>query len=77
QGATFEYDVQFAAPLGEKLCVEMHVAGPVVLVQAPPQVIPMDANGLGKFSGKIRATQVTAGATVPFDLSPHIHVCGK
>jgi hypothetical protein len=77
QGATFEYEVQFAAPGQEKLCVEMHVAGPVVLVQAPAQVIPIDANGMGKFGGKIRATQVTPGAVVPFDLSPHIHVCGK
>ena len=77
QGATFEYDVQFASPSGEKLCVEMHVAGPIVLVQAPAEVIPVDASGLGKFSGKIRATQVTPGAVVPFDLSPHIHLCGK
>ena len=77
QGATFEYDVQFAAPAGEKLCVEMHVAGPIVLVQAPAEIIAIDASGLGKFGGKIRATQVTPGATVPFDLSPHIHVCGK
>jgi hypothetical protein len=76
QGATFEYDVQFAAPSGQKLCVEMHVAGPIVLVQAPAETIAIDANGLGKFGGKIRAVQVTAGAVVPFDLSPNIHVCG-
>jgi hypothetical protein len=77
QGATFEYDIQFAAPSGQQLCVEMHIAGPIVLTQAPAQVIPVNADGLGKFSGKIRATQVTPGATVPFDLTPHIHVCGK
>jgi hypothetical protein len=55
----------------------MHIAGPIVLTQAPAQVIPVNADGLGKFSGKIRATQVTPGATVPFDLTPHIRVCGK
>jgi len=77
QGATFEYDVQFSSPSGEKLCVEMHVAGPIVLVQAPTEVIPIDANGLGKFGGKIRAVQVNAGAVVPFDLSPNIHTCNK
>ncbi|HEY5027596.1 MAG TPA: hypothetical protein VIK39_04245 [Candidatus Angelobacter sp.] len=77
QGATFEYDVQFAAPSGQQLCVEMHIAGPIVLTQAPAQVIPINADGLGKFSGKIRATQVTPGATVPFDLTPHIRVCVK
>jgi len=77
QGATFEYDVQFSSPAGEKLCVDMHVAGPIVLVQAPTEVIPIDANGLGKFGGKIRAVQVTAGAVVPFDLSPNIHTCNK
>jgi hypothetical protein len=75
QGATFEYDVLFDSPSGEKLCVEMHVAGPIVLVKAPPTVIPVDASGLGKFVGKIRAVQVAPGSTVPFDLSPDIHVC--
>jgi hypothetical protein len=75
QGATFEYDVLFDSQSGEKLCVEMHVAGPVVLVKAPPTVIPIDASGLGKFGGKIRAIPVAPGSTVPFDLSPDIHVC--
>jgi hypothetical protein len=67
--------VQFYSQTGEKLCVEMHVAGPIVLVKAPPAVIPIDASGLGKFGGKIRATPVAPGSTVPFDLSPDIHVC--
>jgi hypothetical protein len=75
QGATFEYDVLFSSQTGQRLCVKMHVAGPVVLVQAPPPVIPVDASGMGKFSGKIRAVQVAPGSTVPFDLSPEIHVC--
>lgn len=77
QGAAFEYTVQFAGQPGQSPCVEMHVAGPVVLVQAPPEIIAIDANGLGTFGGKIRATQVTAGAVVPFDLKPNIHVCGQ
>ena len=77
QGATFEYEVQFASQAGESLCVEMHIVGPLTLVQAPPQVIPIDAGGIGRFSGKVRATQVAAGAAVPFDITPHIHVCGR
>src|SRR5260370_42166365 len=48
QGATFEYDVQFDSQAGEKLCVQMHVAGPIVLVKAPPAVIPIDGGGLGE-----------------------------
>jgi hypothetical protein len=75
QGAAFEYDVQFAPQTGESLCVKMHVAGPVELVQAPPLVIPIDANGLGKFSGKIHAVQVAPGSTVPFELLPRINLC--
>jgi hypothetical protein len=75
QGASFEYVVQFSSPAGQRLCVEMHVAGPVQLVTAPPRVIPIDANGLGKFGGTIRAVQVAPGSAVPFDLSPDIHVC--
>jgi hypothetical protein len=31
---------------------------------------------LGRFTGKIRATPVAPGSTVPFDLKPDIHVCG-
>jgi hypothetical protein len=77
QGATFEYDVLFSSQSGEKLCVNMHVAGPVVLVKSPPTVIPIDASGLGKFGGKIRAAQVAPGTAVPFDLSPDIHVCNN
>jgi len=77
QGATFEYDVQFLAQPGQQLCVKMRVAGPVRLVQEPPAVIPIDANGIGKFGGKIRAEGVTPGAAVPFDLNADIRVCGK
>jgi len=77
QGATFEYEVQFAAQAGQNLCAEMHSAGPVVIVQQPAEVIPIDSAGLGKFSGKIRATQVVPGSTVPFELTPNIHVCGQ
>ncbi len=76
QGARFEYDVQFAAASGQRLCVQMHTLGPIVMVQAPAQVIPIDANGLGKFGGKIRAEAVAPGTAVPFDITPDIHVCG-
>jgi hypothetical protein len=75
QGATFEYEVLFRAQPGQNLCVKMRVAGPVVLVREPSPVIAIDANGAGKFGGKIRATQVAPGSTVPFDLSPDIEVC--
>jgi hypothetical protein len=77
QGATFEYEVQFASQTDQRLCVKMHIDGPIALLQAPPEVIPIDANGLGYFGGKIRAALVTPGAVVPFDLIPHIQVCGK
>jgi hypothetical protein len=77
QGATFEYEVQFVSSTNQALCVEMHVDGPIVLLQAPPEVIAIDANGLGRFGGKIRATQVTPGVSVPFNINPHIHVCGN
>jgi hypothetical protein len=77
QGATFQYVVQFAPQAGQNLCVEMQVAGPVVLVKAPPEQVPINAAGLGTVSGSIRATQVTPGATVPFVLTPHFHVCGQ
>ncbi len=78
QGAKFEYVVQFqAGGSGQQLCVQMHVAGPIVMTQAPPEVIPFDANGLGTFAGRIRALPVAPGSTVPFDLGPTIHVCGS
>jgi hypothetical protein len=77
QGASFEYEVQFASTTNQSLCVEMHIDGPIVLLQAPPEVIVIDAGGLGHFGGKIRATQVTPGVAVPFNINPHIHVCGN
>ena len=75
QGATFEYDVLFLAQPGQSLCVKMRVAGPVMLMNEPPPVIPVDASGIGKFSGKIRAVGVAPGSRVPFDLQADIHVC--
>jgi hypothetical protein len=76
QGASFEYEVQFAAQGGQSLCVEMQAAGPVTIMQQPPETIPVDSAGLGKFGGKIRATQVLPGSAVPFELTPNIHACG-
>jgi hypothetical protein len=77
QGASFEYEVQFAAQAGQSLCVEMHAAGPVAIIQQPPETIPVDSAGLGRFGGKIRATQVVPGSAVPFELTPNIHACGQ
>lgn len=77
QGATFEYEVQFGGQAGQNLCVEMQVGGPVVMVQPPPEIIVVDANGMGRFSGRIRATQVAPGSVVPFELTPNIHVCSQ
>ncbi len=75
QGAKFEYVVQFQAQTGQQLCVQMHIAGPIVLTEAPPSVIHFDSNGMGTFSGHIRATPVVPGSAVPFDISPTIHAC--
>jgi hypothetical protein len=77
QGASFGYEVQFAAQSGQSLCVEMHAAGPVAIVQQPTEVIPVDSSGVGRFGGKIRATQVVPGSAVPFELTPNIHACGQ
>jgi hypothetical protein len=74
EGADFEYTAQFGDGSVHP-CVEVTVAGPVMLVQAPPQIIAVNASGVGKFSGKIRATQVAPGSTIPFDIVPHIHDC--
>ena len=74
EGAGFEYTVQFGDG-SVHACVSVSVVGPVVLVQAPPPQVPLDANGIGHFSGKIRATQVAPGSTVPFDILPAIQDC--
>ncbi|HYX67615.1 MAG TPA: hypothetical protein VE825_00660 [Terriglobales bacterium] len=75
EGADFEYTVQFGDG-SVRACVRVSVAGPVVLVQAPPAIIAIDASGMGHFGGKIRATQVAPGSTVPFDIKPDITECG-
>jgi hypothetical protein len=76
QGADFEYTAQFGDG-SVRPCVHVTVAGPIVLVQAPPEIIAVDASGLGRFSGKIRATQVSPGSAVPFDINPTITNCEK
>jgi hypothetical protein len=75
EGADFEYTVQFGDG-SVHACVSVSVAGPVVLVQAPPSIIAIDASGMGHFGGKIRATQVAPGAALPFDIKPDITECG-
>ncbi|HXZ29177.1 MAG TPA: hypothetical protein VEG08_14380 [Terriglobales bacterium] len=75
EGADFSYTVQFGDG-SVRACVSVSVTGPVVLVQAPPPEIPLDASGVGHFGGKIRATQVAPGAAIPFDIKPDITNCG-
>ena len=75
QGADFEYTAQFGDG-SVRPCVHVTVVGPIMLVQPPPEIIVVDANGVGRFKGKIRATQVAPGSTVPFDINPTITNCG-
>ncbi len=78
QIADFEFDVMVepqSIPNG--LCVDTKLAGPVFMVQAPPAQVPVDASGRGKITGKIRATQVMAGSTVPFNIETNFHACHR
>jgi hypothetical protein len=59
------------------LCVDMSLAGPITMVKSPPTQVPVDASGHGKFGGKIRATQVAPGSSVPFDINPRFHSCSN
>lgn len=74
EGADFEYTAQFGDSSVHP-CAHVTVAGPVMLVQAPPPQIAVDANGVGHFGGKIRATQVAPRSAVPFDIIPTIRDC--
>ena len=74
EGADFEYTVQMGDG-SVRPCVSVSVIGPVDLVQAPPREVPVDANGIGRFGGKIRANQVAPGSAVPFDIVPDITDC--
>ena len=76
QGADFEYTAQFGDG-SVRPCVHVTVAGPIMLVQPPPEIIAVNASGVGRFRGKIRATQVAPGSTVPFDINPTITDCGR
>jgi hypothetical protein len=75
EGADFAYTVQFGDG-SVRPCVSVSVTGPVVLTQAPPPEIKLDAGAVGRFAGKIRATQVAPGAVIPFDIKPDITDCG-
>jgi hypothetical protein len=76
QGADFEYTVQFGDG-SVRPCVHITVAGPIALVQPPPEIIAVDASGIGHFSGKIRATQVAPGTAVPFVIQLSVSQCGS
>src|SRR5205085_8060442 len=76
QGADFRYEVQVSPEsVPDGLCVEIKLVGPIVMVQAPPAQVPLDLSGRGKFAGKIRATQVTPGSAIPFDIKTNFHSC--
>ncbi len=76
QGADFTYEV-LASPesVPDGLCVDIKLLGPIVMVQPPPLQVPLDPSGYGKFGGKIRATQVTPGSAIPFDIRTNFHSC--
>jgi hypothetical protein len=78
QPADFWYDIQMGPEqAGKSLCVAVTVAGPVVLTKPPAHKFTLNGDGRGRISGKIRATHVAPGSTVPFVISPHFSECGK
>jgi hypothetical protein len=78
QGADFEYEVLVSPQtIPNGLCVEMNWTGPITMLQSPPAKVPVDASGHGKFGGKIRATQIAPGSSIPFDINAKFHSCGN
>lgn len=78
QPADFWYDLQMGPEeAGKSLCVSVTVAGPVVLTKPPAHKVKLDGDGRARLSGKIRATHVAPGATIPFVIHPVFSECGK
>jgi len=79
EGADFAYDLVFdTGTVGAmKLCINVTTTGPIVLTQAPPAGLTITGNGTSTVQGKIRATPVAPGSTVPFGITLNVHSCGK
>lgn len=78
QPADFWYEVQMGPEeAGKSLCVAVTVAGPVVLTKPPEQKVTVNGDGRARVSGKIRATHVAPGSTIPFVIHPTFSECGK
>lgn len=78
QPADFWYDVQMGPEeAGKSLCVNVTVAGPVVLTKHPAHRFQLNGDGRARISGKIRATHVAPGSTVPFDIHAQFLECGE
>lgn len=76
QGADFDYEVEFSPQLaGKSLCVNVNTLGPIVLTQPPPAQLTLNGDGHSSIKGKIRATQVAPGSTVPFEIKMNIFDC--
>lgn len=72
QDADFWYDAQFGSEeAGKTLSVNVTVAGPVVLTKPPANKVKLNGDGRARISGKIRATHVAPGSTIPFVISVH------
>lgn len=77
QPADFWYDVQMGPEeAGKSLCLQVTVAGPVVLTKPPARRFKLDGTGRARVSGKIRATHVAPGTTIPFVIHPSFFECG-
>lgn len=78
QPADFWYEIQMGPEeAGKSLCVAVTVAGPVVLTKPPAHEVTLNGDGRARVSGKIRATHVAPGSTIPFVIHPKFSECGK
>jgi len=78
QPADFWYEVQMGPEeAGKSLCVNVSVAGPVVLTNPPAPQVTLNGDGRGRISGSIQATHVAPGSTVPFVIHAQFTECGK
>ncbi|HXZ26860.1 MAG TPA: hypothetical protein VEG08_02555 [Terriglobales bacterium] len=78
QPADFWYEVQMGPEeAGKSLCVDVSVAGPVVLTKPPAPRVQLNGDGRGRISGNIQTTHVAPGSTVPFVIHAQFTECGK
>lgn len=66
---------QFGPEYGRNLCVNVSTQGPVVLTSPALQQLEVNGDGHATVSGKVRATQVAPGSTVPFGIKLHVLDC--